>query len=172
MVDISNLANAADLKSQVRDYYSGLNDGSQVTTHLNAFLVSNSQFEAVMLARPSDGLVSLSTRQARFDRFIGAAFLDASQVTAASSASFLVPPSYDARLQEVVVIVAAPVVDPSIGNTLGIVLGFVRGSQLADVASPVPGLGRTGHAFVVTRDGYTLGNMVTSSLASSSQKTA
>src|SRR5439155_22542023 len=66
------------------------------------------------------------------------------------------------------VIVAAPVVDPSLGNTLGIVLGFVRGSQLADVAAPVPGLGRTGHAFVVTRDGYTLGAMVTSATANSS----
>ena len=168
VVDVSNLANAPDLQGQVRDYYSGLNDGSQVTTHLNAFLVNNSQFEAVMLARTSDGVVSLSTRQARFDRFIGATFLDASQVTRAASASFLAPPSYDERLQEVVVIVAAPVVDPSLGNTLGIVLGFVRGSQLADVASPVPGLGRTGHAFVVTRDGYTLGSMITSALASSS----
>jgi HAMP domain-containing protein len=120
-----------------------------------------------MLARQADGVVSLSTRQARFDRFIGATFLDSSQVAAAGSASFLAPPSYDARLQEVVVIVVAPVVDPSLGNTLGLVLGFVRGSQLADVVAPVPGLGRSGHAFVVTRDGYTLGNMVASSLASS-----
>src|SRR5206468_5017481 len=103
--DVSNLANAPDLQGQVREYYSGLNDGSLVTNHLNAFLVNNSQFEAVMLARPSDGLVSLSTRQARFDRFIGATFLDAGQVARAASASFLTPPSYDQRLQEVVVVV-------------------------------------------------------------------
>jgi len=82
VVDITNLANAPDLQGQVRDFYSGLNDGSQVTAHLNAFLVNNSQFEAVMLARQGDCVVSLSTRQARFDRFIGATFLDSSQVAA------------------------------------------------------------------------------------------
>ena len=37
-------------------------------------------------------------------------------------------------------VVAAPVVDSISGNTLGIVLGFVRSSQLSDVAAPVPGL--------------------------------
>ena len=121
-----------------------------------------------MLARPSDGVVTLSTQQSRFDRFIGDTFLDPTQVSHALAAAFLAPPGYDARLQEVVVVVAAPVVDPSIGNTLGIVLGFVRGSQLSDVAAPVPGLGPTGHAFVITRDSYQLGSMVTSAAATSS----
>jgi len=166
--DIRNLANSPDLEGQVRDYYSGLNDGSLVTNHLNDFLVNNSQFEAVMLVRPSDGVVSLSTRQARFDRFIGSTFLDPGQLNHAMTAALLAPPFFDQRAQEVVVLVAAPVVDPGLGNTLGIVLGFVRGSQLSDVAAPVPGLGRTGHAFVITRDSYQLGSMVTSVAASSS----
>ena len=167
VVDIDNLANSPELQTQVRDYNSGLNDGSLVTARLNDFLVKNSQYEAVMLARPADGVVALSTQQSRFDRFIGTTFLDPSQLAHGQAAGFLAPPGYDARLQEVVVIVAAPVVDPSVGNTLGIVLGFVRGSQLADVAAPVPGLGSTGHAFVITRDSYQLGSMVTSASASS-----
>lgn len=167
VVDVTNLANAPDLVGQVRDYYSSLNDGSPVTNRLNDFLVTNSQFEAVMLVRPGDGVVSLSTRQTRFDRFIGATFLEPAQLKRATTAAFLAPPFFDPRVQEVVVLVAAPVVDPSLGNTLGIVLGFVRGSQLSDVAAPVPGLGRTGHAFVVTRDSYQLGSMVTSAAASS-----
>jgi HAMP domain-containing protein/putative methionine-R-sulfoxide reductase with GAF domain len=168
VADISNLANAPDLKGQVRDYYSGLNDGSLVTNHLNDFLINNSQFEAIMLARPGDGVVSLSTRQARFDRFIGSTFLDSGQLNRSTTVAFLAPPFFDPRVQEVVVLVAAPVVDPSLGKTLGIVLGFVRGSQLSDVAAPVPGLGRTGHAFVITRDSYQLGSMVTNVAASSS----
>jgi HAMP domain-containing protein len=167
VVDIANLAAAPDLKGQVHDYYAGLNDGALVLNHLNDFLINNSQFEAVMLARPSDGIISISTRQARFDRFIGSTFLDPGQVNRSTTAAFLAPPSYDQRLQEVVVIVAAPVVDPSLGTPLGIVLGFVRGSQLSDVVAPVPGLGRTGDAFVITHDSYQLGNMVTGSAATS-----
>lgn len=167
VASITNLANSTDLQTQVRNFNSGLNDGSLVTAHLTDFLINNSDYEAVMLARTSDGVVTLSTRQARFDRFIGQSFLDPAQLTRASSAGFMLPPSYDQRVQDLVIIVAAPVVDPYVGNTLGLVLGFVRSSQLADIAAPVPGLGRTGRAYVVSHDGYVLGSMVTSAQASS-----
>jgi len=167
VTSIANLANSADLQTQVHNFNSGVGDGTLVTNHLNNFLQANSDYEAIMLARPSDGVVTLSTRQSRFDRFIGTAFLSASQVSQANSAALMAPPGYDSHVQDVVIIVAAPVVDPLLGNAVGIVLGFVRGSQLADAAAPVPGLGPSGHAFVVTHDGRTLGNMVTSVSASS-----
>ena len=167
VVDMSNLAGSPELRQQVRDYNSGASDGSPITARLNDYLVNNSQYEAVMLARPSDGAVALSSQQARFDRFIGQTFLDPTQLTRALTAAFLAPPGYDQRLQEVAVIVAAPIVDPSLGNTLGVLLGFVRGSQLSDVAAPVPGLGPTGHAFVITRDSYQMGSLVTSASATS-----
>src|SRR5690349_1855166 len=109
-----------------------------------------------MLVCPADGVILLSTQQSRFDRFIGQTFLDLTQLAHASSAAFLAPPGYDPRLQEVVIIVAAPVIDSISGSVLGVVLGFVRSSQLADVAAPVPGLGSTGHAFIITRDSYQL----------------
>jgi hypothetical protein len=165
--DIANVAGAPDLQTQLRDYFGGLSDGWPVVNHLNTFLINNSEFEAVMVARPTDGVVLLSTRQGRFDRFIGTTFLDPTQLGRAGQAAFIAPASYDPRVQEVLVVVAAPVIDPHFGNTLGLIFGFVRSSQISDVIAPVPGLGQTGHAFVVTHDGYRLGRMVVGSAANS-----
>ena len=85
VLDISNLANSSEMQGLVRNYTGGQVAADAVTTSLNNFLINNSQYEAVMLARPADGVVTLSTQQSRFDRFIGEKFLDASQVTRAAS---------------------------------------------------------------------------------------
>ncbi len=165
--DIANVAGAPDLQTQARDYLGGLRDGWPVVNHLNTFLINNSEFEAVMLTRPTDGAVLLSTRRGRFDRFIGTTFLDPTQFGKAGQAAFMAPASYDPRVQEVLVVVTAPVIDRYIGNTLGLIFGLVRSSQLSDVIAPVPGLGQPGHAFVVTHDGYQLGSMVVGSATNS-----
>jgi GAF domain-containing protein/HAMP domain-containing protein len=113
-----------------------------------------------MLARASDGVVLLSTLPFQYDRFIGQTFLDQPALQRARQAATLFPPSFEQRVNDVQVLIAAPVLGAD-SQPLALLYGFVRDEQLLDIVAPSPGLGPSGRAYVVTRDGYQLGSFVT-----------
>jgi HAMP domain-containing protein len=165
VADVNTLARSPDVLAAVRDYMADQGDHDWLTGRLHAWLVVNPSFEAAMLARPEDGVALVSTLNFRFDRFIGQSFVEGMELERVRRTQFLLPPRYEPRLADLMVLVVAPVVDPQQG-TIGLLYGFVRDEQLQDIVAPSPGLGRTGRSHVVTADGYQLGNIVRAELAS------
>ena len=160
VVDINNLALSPDVVQLVRDHQAGAGMAA-MASRLNQYLSPNGFYEAVLLARPQDGVVEFAAGQPMYARLVGTAPLDSGQLVQARQAALMLPPVFDAGLNQVRVLIAAPVVDPAAGKTLALIYGFVRQSQLLDLITPLYGLGRTGRAFAVTADGHAFGNPAT-----------
>ena len=163
VADINNLARSPDVLEAARQYATVGDNGEALTARLHTFLVNNPSYEAVMLARPEDGVATLSTLNFRFDRFIGQSFLDDSQLARVRRTQFMMPPRFDERLDDVLLLAVAPVVDAELG-TIALIYGFVRDEQLLEIVAPSPGLGRTGRSYAVTPDGFQLGTIMAAQL--------
>ncbi len=159
VIDINALAHVRENVSDVQQFL----DGGQPTTLLeryHTFLNSNPGFEAVMLADATDGTVLVSTLPLQYGRFVGQTFLTSADLAMARLSPTLFPPSFEPRVNDVQVLVAAPIVGAD-GQVLALQFGFVRDEELLDIVAPSPGLSTQGRAYVVTHDGYQLGSFVT-----------
>jgi GAF domain-containing protein/HAMP domain-containing protein len=157
--DINVLARTNDNVADVERYLAGAISADVLIDRYQNFLVSNRSYEAVMLARASDGAVLLSTRGLPYDRFVGQTFLDQPALARARQAATLFPPIFDERLNDVQVLIAAPVLGPD-RQPMALVYGFVRDEQLLDIVAARPGLGPRSRSFVVSSDGYELGSYI------------
>ncbi|MCC6191997.1 MAG: GAF domain-containing protein [Anaerolineales bacterium] len=158
--DVNTLARTAENAADVEQYLAGRLGPEPIVRRFQTFLNSNPNYEAVMLAGPADGVVRLSTLTLQYDRFIGQTFLQPPDLARARQNAVLFAPAFDQRMNDVQVLVAAPVFGAG-GQAIALVYGFVRDEQLLDIVAPSPGLGSTGRAYVVTHDGYQLGSFVT-----------
>lgn len=159
VADVNTLAHT---RENVTDVQKFLADGQPafLLDRFHTFLNSNPSFEAVMLADAADGTVLVATLPFQYDNFVGQTILTAGDLTMARLSPTLFPPSFEPRVNDVQVVVAAPVLDAQ-GTVLALLYGLVRDEQLLDIVAPSPGLSPDGRAYVVTRDGYQLGSFVT-----------
>jgi HAMP domain-containing protein len=157
--EVNALARTNENVTDVQRYLNGGADVRLVDRYQN-FLNSNPSFEAVMLADANDGTVRVTTRGFQYDGFVGQMVLSVDDLSMARLSATLFPPSFDERVDDVQVVVAAPVLDAQ-GRLLAVLFGFVRDEQLLDIVAPSPGLSTQGRSYVVTRDGYQLGSFVT-----------
>lgn len=166
VADITTLARAPDLTALTQRYLAGdeAADELAVRNRLNHFLVGTPFYEAVMLVDAETGEVLVSTLQAQYGRFVGTTFLDEAQLTLARQGAYMLPPVFNPALNDVQVLVTAPLNVPDQG-TVAVLHAFVHDEQLLDIVSPSPGLGVSGHSYVVTKDGYQLGSFVTAPTA-------
>ena len=166
VADITTLARSPDLVALTQTYLAGGADADAlaVQNRLNHFLVGSPFYEAVMLVDANTGEVLVSTLQARYGRFVGETFLDTAQLGLARQGAYMLPPVFNPALNDVQVLVAAPLLAPEQG-TVAVLHAFVYDEQLLDIVSPSPGLGVSGHSYVVTKDGYQLGAFVTAATA-------
>ncbi len=138
---------------------------AQVTlqTRFNAYIndENNANFIAILLANAETGEVVLATDNGQ--AILGQNFIDEDYFRTARSASVTFAPlEYDPRLSatSIVLVAAAPIVDTRLG-VIGVLLGLIPNDRLLDIVQPSPGLGVTGRSFIVTSDGFILGNPVT-----------
>ena len=166
VADINTLSRAPDLAELAQIYLANPNQaaGLAVQNRLSHFLIGTPFYEAVMLVDAASGEVLVSTAQSQYDRFVGSTFLDEAQLGRARVGAYMLPPVFNPNLNDVQVLVAAPLVIPGQG-TVAVLHAFVYDEQLLDIVSPSPGLGLTGHSYVVTQDGYQLGSFVTAPTA-------
>jgi GAF domain-containing protein/HAMP domain-containing protein len=159
VADIKTLAGAPDLVMAAQAYLAARDDPSAkaVEERLNYYLRGTPLYRALMLTESDTGKVVISTMGAQSDRFMGLAFLDASQLSAARQGAYMLPPVFYPRLGDVQGLVVAPLIAPEQG-VIAVLHAFVRYEPLRDTVSPSPGLGTTGHSYVVTKDGYQLGS--------------
>lgn len=80
---------------------------------------------------------------------------------AVKRSALLIPPRYDSRfaIGEIAVLTAAPVIDPRRGP-IAILLGSIRKDYLQGILGSGAVLGRSGIAYLVSQDGYIIGNEV------------
>ena len=166
VADVHTLSRSPDLVALTTAYLAanGQAEALAVQNRMSHFLVGTGFYEAVMLADAETGEVLVSTLQSQYGRFVGESFLSASELQQARQGAYLLPPSFNPDLNDVQVLVAAPIVVPGEG-TVAVLQAFVYDEQLLDIVSPSPGLGVSGHSYVVTRDGYQLGSFVTAATA-------
>lgn len=159
--DITTLSRAPDLAAAVQAYLAAPADASSkaVQERLSHFLVGTPFYEAVMLVDPATGRVLVSTVQSQYGRFVGSTFLDERQLARARLGTYMLAPVFNPSLNGVQVLVAGPLSVPGEG-TVAVLQAFVYDEQLLDIVSPSPGLGLSGHSYIVTRDGYQLGTFV------------
>jgi hypothetical protein len=160
VADINTLARTPDLLDLTTAYLAGSQSSDAalaVQNRLSHFLVGTGFYEAVMLADADTGQVLVSTLQQQYGRFVGETFLSTEQLVQARQGAFMLPPTFNPALNDVQVLVAAPVSVPGQG-TVAILLAFVYDEQLLDIVAPSPGLGASGHSYLVTGDGYQLGS--------------
>ncbi len=158
--DINGLAHAPDMIELVGRYMDGQADDEAMRARLNLFLINSKAYEGLMLADPGTGRVLVATLQNQFTRFVGDTFLAGTALDQARQGAYMLPISYEQRMQDVRVLVVAPVQGRD-QATLAILHAFVRHELLLDIVSPSPGLGVTGRSYVITHDGYELGNYIT-----------
>ncbi len=151
--DIHTLARTGENVADVQAYLAGEIGPEDIRERYQNFLNSNRSFEAIMLARATDGVALISTRTFQYDQFEGQSFVDQAGLAAARVNTTILPPGFEPLVNDVQVLVASPVQDAD-GETIALVYGFVRDEQLLDIVAPTPGLGLSGRAYVVTWDGY------------------
>jgi HAMP domain-containing protein len=156
VTEVNAFARQKDIVDSVRTLtVGGGAAGSYATSRLNEFLLASPFYEAMMLADAKTGEIMVSTVQLQYSRFIGQKLLTDDEVARAALGAYLLPPIADARLDDIRMIVAAPVTAPDQG-VVALVLAFVRDEQLLDIVAASPGLSTAGRSFVVTSDGYEL----------------
>jgi GAF domain-containing protein/HAMP domain-containing protein len=153
VADVRALARTHETTTDVQAYLRGEIGPESIRERFQNFLNNNRSFEAIMLARATDGAALISTRTFQYDQFEGQTFLDAQSLAAARVGAAMFPPHFEPRVNDVQVLVAGPVLDYD-GQVIALVYGFVRDEQLLDIVAPTPGLGLSGRAYMVTRDGY------------------
>lgn len=159
---VTEVNTLARTRENVTDVEQFLDDGrpTPLLDRYHNFLNSNPSFEAVMLADAADGTVLVATLPAQYGRFVGQTFLTDADLSMARLSPTLFPPSFEPRVNDVQVLVAAPMLSAD-GQVVALLYGFVRDEQLLDLVAPSPGLSTAGRSYVVTRDGYQLGSFVT-----------
>ena len=168
VADVGTLARSPDLAELTTAYLAsrGEADKTALRNRLSHFLTGTGFYEAVMLADPATGEVLVSTLQSQYNRFEGDQFLNDAELRLARQGAFMLPPSFNPALNDVQVLVTAPLAAGSQG-VVAVLHAFVYDEQLLDIVAPSPGLGASGHSYVVTRDGYQLGSFVTAPSAGS-----
>lgn len=166
VADVHTLARSPDLVDLTAAVLAKGDEASTraVQNRLSHFLVGTGFYEALMLADAQSGRVLVSTLQSQYGRFVGDTFLSPAQLQLARQGAFMLPPTFNPELNDVQVLVAAPIVVQGQG-TVAVLHAFVYDEQLLDIVSPSPGLGLSGHSYVVTSDGYQLGSFVTAATA-------
>jgi len=130
---------------------------------LDQYLVDayNADFNALAVVNASTGEVILATAMGRHlqsQNLLDKPFLQ----IARSAGTILVPPHYDPRLDpnKTILVVAAPILDPRQG-VIGVLLGIIPAQKLLAIVAPTPGLGASAQAYLISKEGYRLGNELT-----------
>jgi len=167
--EMSFLASAPDVTIAAQTFFLGQSGTVEWTTardalqaRLNSYLSdqNNANYTVLMLASAETGEVILASDTGQ--TIIGQSFLDEQYFrTVRGATTILAPPKYDPRLNTtaIVIISAAAIRDPQRGP-IGVLMGLIPADRLLDIVQPT-GLGATGRSFVVTGDGFILGNPVT-----------
>jgi HAMP domain-containing protein len=152
--DLNNLATAPDIIETAQNQAL-----PNLITRFNTFVSANPDFRALLavnavgevVAASDEGLSMIGTSLQAEDFWVRARF-----------EPFFATPRYDPRMNErsVSLFVAAPVIVAQQG-TLAVLLGVLDDTPLLKIIVPVPGLGATGQAYVITADGYQLGATLT-----------
>ncbi len=165
--DMDNLAHAPDVLLATQAFVNGdvtgmSESGPILRDRLEDYLASpaNADFRGLMLARADSGEIILTTTL--YEHLVGQSLLDKPFFATARTGSFVAPPQYDPDFESdrIVIIAAAPVVDPQHGF-IAVLFGLIRDERLLSIVIPSPGLGSSGRSYVVTGDGYELGTFTT-----------
>ncbi|MCS6909296.1 MAG: HAMP domain-containing protein [Anaerolineales bacterium] len=127
---------------------------SELRPQLEAFLTTHSAFQRVLLVNAADFAVWLDLG---VDPARAPTFSESSLQWAKYEPRFIPPrlwPELDA--ETVSLIVTAPIASGDQG-AIAVLVGILRQEPLLQIVAPVPGLGSTGQAYLVSADGYRLG---------------
>ena len=165
--DMDNLARAPDVLLATQAFVNGDEAGMSASgpvlrKRLENYLANpaNADYKGLMLARADTGEIILAT--SLYEGMVRQSLLNKPFFATTRTGSFLAPPYYDPDFEvgRIVIIAAAPVVDPQQGF-IAVLFGIIRDEQLLSIVAPSPGLGSSGRSYVITGDGYELGTFTT-----------
>jgi len=130
-----------------------------LNTRLEAYMgtLANVEYKAFLVVDVQDGRVLFATRL--YQNLVGQTlFADKQYFPAARLSALVSPPEYDPHIDanDVFVVAAGPLPDPKQG-LISVLVGVLIPNHLEQIAAPIPGLGSSGHAYVLTSDGYEIG---------------
>ncbi|MGQ0602809.1 MAG: HAMP domain-containing protein [Anaerolineales bacterium] len=160
VAELTDLAAAPELQQAVESRLAGV-DSPSLGAALERFAVNHPAFASVLLVRAEDGEVLAASNDGRDWR--GRSLASETFFEPLRYEPMFVPPQYNPALlvDTVTLLASAPVISPNRG-TGALLLGILHDEPLLKIIAPAPGLGVTGQAYAVTRDGYQLGRFITS----------
>jgi len=151
--DLNNLATAPDILAIAQAQAL-----PSLTSRFNNFVSANPDFKSLLAVNAAGEVVAASDEGLSM---IGTSVQAEDFWDAARYEPLFAQPRYDPRMNErsVSLFVAAPVIVAEQG-TLAVLIGLLDDTPLLKIIVPVPGLGATGQAYVITEDGYQLGTRI------------
>lgn len=148
--DLNNLATAPDVIETAQAQAL-----PNLVTRFNNFITANPDFKALLAVNATGEVVASSTGG---QSMVGTSLQAEEFWAKARYEPQFAMPRYDPRMNEraVSLFVTAPVIVEQQG-TLAVLIGVLDDTPLLKIIVPVPGLGATGQAYVITADGYQLG---------------